>query len=69
MGHLGLRYVRIVSLHDKGMLNGMHFVKCLLYLYTLKICYPERIFLLRGNHECRHMTEYFTFAKESKSVI
>lgn len=37
--------------------RGFYSVESFLLLLTLKVRYPDRIFLIRGNHESRQITQ------------
>lgn len=44
--------------------RGMFSVECMTILMALKICFPANVTMIRGNHECRQMTQTFNFKQE-----
>jgi hypothetical protein len=39
--------------------KGLFSVESITLLLSLKLCYPERIYLIRGNHDCFPLTQVF----------
>eukprot|EP01103_Thecamoeba_quadrilineata_P014555 TRINITY_DN4367_c0_g1_i2.p1 TRINITY_DN4367_c0_g1~~TRINITY_DN4367_c0_g1_i2.p1 ORF type:complete len:1009 (+),score=340.30 TRINITY_DN4367_c0_g1_i2:53-3079(+) len=44
--------------------RGHFSTEIIFYLLTLKLQFPQRIFLLRGNHECRSVSAHYNFKTE-----
>ena len=44
--------------------RGIHSVEVFILLLALKCGYPERITLIRGNHESRQVTQVYGFYQE-----
>ena len=44
--------------------RGCFSTEVTLLIYAWKVMHPDRVWLLRGNHECRHLTSYFNFKAE-----
>jgi serine/threonine-protein phosphatase 2B catalytic subunit len=59
----GFDYLFLGNYVDRGPQS----LEVLCLLLALKLKYPKQIFLLRGNHESRNMTENFTFREEAIS--
>jgi serine/threonine-protein phosphatase 2B catalytic subunit len=55
-----IRYLFLGDFVDRGSFS----MEVLILLYALKIAFPNTISFIRGNHECRQMTNFFNFRSE-----
>lgn len=44
--------------------RGLYSIECILLLLLLKIKYPGQVIMLRGNHECRQISQVYGFYDE-----
>mmetsp|Transcript_103876 Transcript_103876/g.189204 ORF Transcript_103876/g.189204 Transcript_103876/m.189204 type:complete len:542 (-) Transcript_103876:260-1885(-) len=54
------QYIFLGDYVDRGSFS----IEVVAYMYAIKIKYPKRVRMLRGNHECRQMTSFFNFREE-----
>ncbi|ESL09076.1 serine/threonine protein phosphatase [Trypanosoma rangeli SC58] len=54
------QYIFLGDYVDRGSFG----VEVVLLFMAYKICHPGHFFLIRGNHESRHLTSYFNFKRE-----
>jgi serine/threonine-protein phosphatase 2B catalytic subunit len=49
--------------------RGSFSIEVLILLFSLKMNTPDKIHLLRGNHEGRELTAFFNFRQECKLIF
>jgi len=54
------KYLFLGDFVDRGSFS----MEVIILVLALKINFPKTVFLLRGNHECRQMTQSFNFRQE-----